>query len=175
MKVIALSLLAAFPNPLKALHLPHVARHDVVVEDSRTAGWRITARQDRFASATPTCTLRRGSMSVQRGVVVFSFPRSTDTANAQFRLDDGALQTAGSVAVEVAGAGVQLVTPDLKNPSSGRVAIPLRVVEAAHKVSIRPNTRSSHRDFILDGLPTALEAAKTLGCAPSNLPAAKTP
>lgn len=165
---VALALLSALSHPFAGLS-PH-PRGDVQASHYRLEGWRLDVRKDQFSGLT-SCKLQRGDVLLERGVAVFQFRRSVDTANALFRLDEGQPQTAGSVAVEAAGLGAQLRTGNLKNPSDGRVTIPYRVIGGARLVSIRPNPRTSHRDFNLVGLPAAVGAAQAQGCDITPTPA----
>lgn len=160
-KLVTVALLAAFPNPFGGLHIMH--RGDVQTTRYGVQGWRLDVRNDRFSGQT-SCTVRKGDVTVRHGVAVFQFRRSVDTANAQFRIDQGPAQSVGSVVVEAAGLGASVAGGDLRNPSGGRVAIPLRLVSDAHQVSIRPNARGGRREFNLSGLAAAQDAARTQGC-----------
>lgn len=156
-----LALLAALTNPFSSFHLPH--RGDVQQNRERIEGWRLEVAQDRFDGRT-RCELRRGAVSVRHGVASFTFGRATPTAAAEFRIDAGPPQKAADVAEEAAGLGAAIAGDDLRNPSGGRVAIPLRLLTQARQVSIRPHPRSAHRDFDLGGLDTALARGQVQGC-----------
>ena len=67
----------------------------------------------------------------------------------------------------MAGHGVALNGENLRYPAEGRVAIPLRLLQTAHVVAIRPNMGRPQDRFDLTGLSAALEAAQRQGCAPS--------
>lgn len=163
---IATAVLLSLPNPLAGVHLPH---GDITTRHYGLQGWRIDVRKDRFSNET-TCRLHRGSVSVEHGVVLFRLGSGANTAAAQFRIDDGPMQTAGSVAVESAGLGQAMTVRSLTNPSGGNVAIPLRLVEGAHEVSIRPDPKSRHRTYRLNGLSAAAQAARDQGCDSNPAP-----
>ncbi len=162
MTPLILSAVAALAGPF-SLHLGH-ARGEVQTTVSKVQGWRIEQRRDRFQETT-SCRLQRGAMTMERSVMVFRFPRSVDTAEAKFRIDGGPLQSAGDVAVEVAGQGTALTGENLRHPGEGRVALPVRLLRTAQVVAIQPNARRRHRDFDLAGLSAAIEASHRQGCA----------
>lgn len=160
----ALALIGAIHNPFSGLHLPSFHSHaDVQTSRYGLQGWRIDVRHDRFAGRT-RCVIHRGDVSSEHGVVAFHFHHWIDTANAEFRIDGQQAQPVGTVVVEVAGLGERLETSNITNPSGGKVALPLRLVEGARVVSIRPNARSNHRDFDLKGFGAAVAAARVQGC-----------
>lgn len=138
-------------------------RHDVRAQHYRVDGWRLELWDDRFTGQT-TCRIERSNVVYSQGIVTFRFGHNVDTANALFRLDDGSVHTAGSVAVEAAGMGAKLSGPNLTNPSNGEVHIPADDLGDTLKVSIKPNNRMGHRVFDLTGLSHALEAAKARRC-----------
>ena len=164
MTPLILSMVAALASPFSFGHGRTAGEIQTTI--SRVQGWRIEMRRDRFLD-TSSCRLRRGPMTLDRGVMVFHFPRAVDTAAADFRIDGGAAQSVGAVGVEVAGHGVALTGDNLRYPGDGRVAIPVRLLRSAQVVAIRPNAGRRHRTFDLTGLNAALEASQRQGCAPS--------
>jgi hypothetical protein len=138
-------------------------RPDLKVQHYRVAGWRLEVRQDRFIG-TATCTIQRSGVTYGHGLLTFRFGQRVDTANALFRVDDGPLRSAGSVAVKAAGLGARFDGPNLANPSNGEVHIPSDDLGPALSVSIKPNSRMTHQTFNLTGLSSAIEAAKAKGC-----------
>jgi hypothetical protein len=158
---LASALLLSLPNPFAGLHFPH---RDFHTAHYGVAGWRLDVTEDRFAGVR-TCRIHRGDVRVENRVAVFRFGSSTNTANAEFRIDGGPLRSAGSVAVEAAGLGEAMSGGDLKNPSAGRVALPLRMLTSAREVSIRPAPHSKHKRFDVAGLGAAASAAAGQGCA----------
>lgn len=167
--VVTLAFLAALPNPFR--DLPFFHPHDVHTSRYGIQGWRLDVHKDGFAEHT-ACELQRGPVSVRRGVATFRFGDGVDTANAVMRVDGGPPQNVGLHAVEAAGLGAPMLGGDLGNPSGGRVAVPLRLVAGAHEVDLRPVKWHDHRQFKLDGLEAALQAAQGQGCdiAPQTPP-----
>ena len=160
----ALALIGALHNPFAGVHLPGIGGHgDVQTRHYGLQGWRIDVRRDAFDGRT-RCVIHRDEVSSEHGAVAFHFHHWVDTANAEFRVDGLPAQSVGSVAVEVAGLGEPLRTANINNPSGGKVALPLRLVESAKVVSIRPNAHGKHRDFNLAGFGAAIAAARGQGC-----------
>ncbi len=126
-------------------------------------GWRLRLRRDAFTGAT-RCELNAGGARFAGGVVTFSFGPSVDTANALFRVDGGAVRSAGEVGPEAAGLGAALLSSNTRNPSNGRVIIPWSQLKAAERVDVRPNSRAAPRGFGLVELRVAVEQARTYGC-----------
>ena len=145
---------------------------DIKQQSVTVSGWRLDMKRDGFADST-SCVLRRHQIEVAGGVVTFYFRGGVDTANAQVRIDGAPAQPSNRYALEVADQGVPLGGSDLRNPSGGRVNIPLRVLVDARSVSVRPNLASRHRTYSLAGLPRAVAAAQSQGCAiaPPTAPA----
>jgi hypothetical protein len=164
-----LALMSAVTNPFSDIHMPSVHlpsfHHPADAQTTHygVKGWRLDVRKDSFSRST-TCVIHRDEVSAAHGVVTFRFHEWTDTANAEFRVDALAPQRIGAVDVEVAGLGAPLRGKDATNPSGGKVSLPLRLVEGAHVVAIRPNVHSNHRDFPLDGFGAAIAAARGQGC-----------
>jgi hypothetical protein len=103
-------------------------------------------------------------MVYRHGVLTFSFAPSVDTANALYRVDQGAVQPAGLVATEAAGLGAAFKSQNMKNPSNGRVHIPTAYLQTAQTVTIRPNSQRRAKTFRLTGFGSVLSAARTKGC-----------
>lgn len=141
---------------------------EVEAQDSTLpSGWRLSQTRDVFTGAG-ACALESRNVRYGGGVVTFSFGRRTDTANALFRVDDGPIRSAGEVGPEVAGLGGSFLTRNTDNPSDGRVRLPWSKLKSAGRVDIRPNSRSVHRAFPLDGLNAALGEARGAGCTDLN-------
>ncbi len=157
--IAALALLGGLFQP--AAYEP--GNHDVQVRHYHVSGWRLEVRRDRFDGRT-VCWLERPHMVYANGVVTFSLGHAIDTANAQYRLDNGPDESVGSVAVEAAGLGAQFTTTNFENPTDGRVNIPLDQLGEAHRIWIKPNDKMAHRAFDLAGLSQAIEVAKGRGC-----------
>jgi hypothetical protein len=156
-----LALLAGLPNPLAGFHGPRGG--DIQRSSQDVAGWRLEAKRDAFAGRT-ACRLQRDGATYERGVITFRFAPNVNTAQAEFRVDAGTVQSAGAVAVEAAGLGARLHPDRASNDSGGLVAIPARLLLGAKSVLVRPNAKLAHREFNLRGLPTALDAARKGGC-----------
>jgi hypothetical protein len=139
------------------------SRPDLQVQHYRVTGWRLEVRRDRFTDVA-ACTIQRSDITYDRGLLTFRFGHRIDTANALFRVDDGPVRTAGSVAVKAAGMGARFNGPNLANPSDGEVHIPADDVAQAARISIKPNSKMTHRTFDLTGLSNAIETAKAKGC-----------
>lgn len=157
--VAAMALLSGIPNIGDLFH----QNPDQRVEKSRVMGWNLEVTQDRFTNKT-ACKIEKLATLYKHGVITFQFGHDVNTANAQFRVDDGPARDASSVALEAAGLGARLSVGNLKNPSDGAVNIPASVLAGAHQVSIRADRRSGHRVFDLAGLSQALEAAREKSC-----------
>ena len=138
-------------------------RHDLQVQHARVAGWRLEVRHDRFTNQT-SCVIQKDHITYDHGVVTFALGSRVDTANATYRLDSGPVSPAGNVAVEAAGLGARFDSQNLANPSNGDVHIPARDLGAASAISIRANTRMTHRVFDLTGLSHAFDAARARNC-----------
>ena len=166
--LLAIALLAPFhlsapPNPFRPFKPG--PRSEVRTEQARLdGGWRLSRTQDSF-SGIVACRLEAQQVRFGGGVVTFSFGRRTDTANALFRVDGGPVRSIGQVGPEAAGLGAAIRSSNnTANPSDGRVVIPWSQLKSAARVDVRPNARSYHRTFMLDGLRTALDAARARGC-----------
>jgi hypothetical protein len=143
---------------------PHHGPGDQYISRSRVDHWRLEVRDDRF-TGVKTCVLRRSRMTYVHGVVTFRLGDKVDTANALFRLDNGVVHTAGSVAVRAAGLGARFSSPNLNNPSGGEVHIPADDLRGVRMISIQANPRTWHQNFDLRGFDDALAAAGAKGCA----------
>ena len=138
-------------------------RGEVSVKHYLLRPWAIEVRSDRFTGKT-VCTIRNHDIAYDRGVVTFSFRRSVDTADAAYRIDQGPLERAVLVAPEAAALGARLESPNLTNPSDGRVHIPASYLKSAASIAIKPNSRAHSRAFTLKGFGDALAAIKGQGC-----------
>ncbi len=136
---------------------------DRVVERAQVGPWRLEVAHDGFTGKT-LCVVRNGDMTYHHGVMTFDFGGGTDTAEAQFRLDDGPPVKTVILASQAAGLGARFGSNDLRNPSGGVVHIPASALGQAQQISIRPGERADHRVFSLGGLPEALDAARAKGC-----------
>ncbi len=154
--VLALSLLGAVFQ----------SQGDTHIERYTASDWRVEVKQDRF-TGHKHCTATTHGMVYDRGVVTFHFSSGTDTANALFKIDDGVLRTAGSVAVEAAGLGANFSSKNTQNPSNGEVHIPMSYLLSATMVAIKPNDKAVHRDFNLHGLSAVLATMQSRGCGVS--------
>ena len=141
-----------------------LGRHrDLQIEHYRVTRWGLEVRRNHFTGQT-ACTLRRPGITYAHGVITFSFGHKINTANANFRVDNGSVRTVSSVAIEAASLGAQFNGPDLANPSRGEVHIPAAYVQNSTTVSIQPNDTITHRSFDLRGFSHALGEAKKQGC-----------
>jgi hypothetical protein len=136
---------------------------DKKTEHLRVGNWGLDVVQDRFTGSIG-CEIRKSAITYRHGVVVFQFGHNVDTANAEFRVDNGPARPVSSVTVEAAGLGARFGSDNLDNPSDGVVNIPASVISNARQVSIRPNARSNHRTFDLTGLAQAVVAARSHRC-----------
>jgi len=127
-------------------------------------GWTLVVEKDRFSGDVQCRGLGRG-MTYKDGVLTFHMGRSVNTAQAEFRLDQGPAKAAGDFAVEAAGRGAAFRTDNLLNPSGGLVHLPIETVRPATTVSIRADRDRRARTYRLRGLERTLEAAKAQGCA----------
>ena len=159
-----------------ALGLPHIPRPPYpfnafkpgrpeprAAEAQLAGGWRLQLRRDSFTDTT-RCQLNGSGARFSGGVVTFSFGRRVDTANALFRVDGGAVRSAGEVGPEAAGLGAALLSSNTYNPSDGRVIIPWSQLKAAGRIDIRPNSRATPRAFGVGALRDAVEQARAYGC-----------
>jgi len=139
---------------------------DIQIDRFTTSDWRVEVKQDRF-TGKKHCTATNHDMVYDRGVLTFHFSPNIDTANAVFRIDDGAVRTAGSVAVEAAGLGANFSSKNTRNSSNGEVHIPVVYLSSATTVAIKPNDKAAHRDFKLRGLSEVLTTMQSRGCGVS--------
>jgi hypothetical protein len=143
-----------------------VLRRSANVEQVRSApakGWTLTVRRDRFTDEK-SCIVRSRGVRYRDGVLTFQFGPSVDTANAVYRLDNGAARSVGAVAVESAGRGASFLTSNTSNPSAGLVRLPVSEVQGHQGVAIRPSAKARVRNFSLVGFDVALTAAGAKGC-----------
>jgi hypothetical protein len=157
--VAAMALLSGLPNIGTLLH----HNPDQRVEQSRVMGWRLEVTRDSFANTT-VCKIDKSAILYKHGVVTFQLGHGVNTANAQFRVDDGPARDTSSVALQAAGLGAVLRPGKLPNPSDGAVNIPAAILAGARQISIRSDSGSGHRNFNLSGLSEALEVAKGKNC-----------
>lgn len=141
---------------------PHNATQ-TTVERQHQKGWTLEIRHDAFAGVTQ-CRISGHDVELVHGVATFRFHHWVDTSHALFRIDDGPTVSSQTVAPEAAALGAALWTNDLSNPSDGQVHIPAARLDAAHAVTIRPNTRAGVRTFALAGLAELRASAKAHGC-----------
>jgi hypothetical protein len=127
--------------------------------------WTLRTRPDAFAQET-SCRLVRGRATWERGVVVFHLGAKVNSAGAVYRIDDGAPISAAADQPAVAALGFAIWRDNLANPSAGVVQIPAAKLANAHLVTIEPRTHALRTySFPVDGLATAVDAAKAKGCS----------
>lgn len=143
----------------------HAPPKDVTFEKFRVApGWVLEVRRDRFLNAS-TCVVRSRRVSYASGLVTFQFDGKLNTAEAVYRIDQGPPRAAADVAVASAGLGARHFTGNLRNPSGGRVFLPMSQLEAASMLEVRPNPKKRSRAFKLQGLQAGVAEARRQQCA----------
>jgi hypothetical protein len=132
-------------------------------------GWRAEVKTDRFTNST-TCRLKRGSISVQDGMVVFGLGDKANTARAVYRLDSGQAHSVHTISSDAVTDGRPIALVHLDNPSGGKVFMPFSILETTNKVYIRASADEQPRAFDIRGLGQAAAAliAKT-SCDPLNI------
>jgi hypothetical protein len=140
-----------------------LGRRDILIQNTRVAGWRLEVRRDRFTGES-RCVLRKPGVTYGVGLITFRFAADVDTANALLRTDTGPPRRVGLWAVEAAGLGARFDGPNLSNPSNGEVHVPAAELGSTRRVLIRPNERVAPRTFDVTGLSRAIEASKARGC-----------
>jgi hypothetical protein len=145
------------PPPAAAEIRHHGAQH------GRTGQWELTVRRDDFAGQV-RCHLRGRRMSVERTAMVFQLPGGRNTFDAAYRIDDAPAVSWRVNAMTLAADGVQFNHADLNNPSRGRVAIPLALLDGAGSVTIRATPGAPPARFDLHDLPAAVMAMRAAGC-----------
>lgn len=129
----------------------------------RAKGWHYDHVKDRFAGGE-SCTLRRGDIEISRGFATFSLGRDVDTADAQYRVDNGPVKPWRTLAPRLVAAGVKIQDDSLTNPSRGQVILPLDDIIAGREVDIRPAGRGNPRRFKLISMAPAVDLAALRGC-----------
>lgn len=147
-------------------NIPFVTTEPQVRRYTPAPGWVLKVADDRFGGVK-TCTLRRGRISYANKVVTFHLGSRVNTAQARFRLDNGAVRSAGEVAVQAAGRGAGLRTTNLRNPSGGKVHIPAEFVVNGQSLAIHAGPGARVRTFNLRGLAASVDVAKAQGCVES--------
>jgi hypothetical protein len=146
------------------LLLPSLGRAAIVKHAHHHLGpWSLTLATDRF-SGLRTCKLSRKGVDYERSALVFHLPRKIDTADAIYRIDNGAPFAAAKDLPELARQGFALENDDLANPSGGLVRIPTDRLGLARTVSIETRPRVRLFSFRIDGFASALATAREAGC-----------
>lgn len=138
---------------------------DVRREHHHVGPWTITVIQARFAGRTQ-CTLTARRMDFERGALVIHLPRKADTFDAVYRIDGGPPRSVRADAQELASLGFALHNDDLANPSGGLVRIPAHALTGAARVAVQAKPGAPVRQFRVDSLEPALDAARAAGCGP---------
>jgi hypothetical protein len=126
-------------------------------------GWRYDLVRDRFAGGE-SCRMRRGPIALAGGFATFSLGKQVDTADAQFRIDNGPVKPWRTLAPRLVAAGLTIQDDSLANPSRGQVILPLADIIAGREVDIRPAGRQNPQRFRLTSLAPAVDLAALRGC-----------
>ena len=129
----------------------------------RVGAWTVRAHTDRFTQRS-TCAVARPRVRYERQALVLQLPARLDTSAAVYRIDDGPVISVGADAMELVRLGFALHDDDLANPSGGRVTVPASRLGGAHTIRVEAGPRGAVYTFKVDGLASALDAGRSLGC-----------
>jgi hypothetical protein len=162
--LLTLALVSVLPWLPFGHHATAAAPANPAQSHSRIAGWTLSVRRDPFVGSA-VCQLYRGRASYERQALVLRLPPRTDTAAAVYRVDGGAPTPVFADRAAIASLGFALWRDQLDNPSGGLVRIPYAKLTAAHQVQLETRLRGRIWSFPLDGLPAAVAAEHSAGCA----------
>ena len=155
MLLFALALVLPSLSGWPSLHQPHLWHS--------SAAWRLTVAQNRFDGSI-SCSIARRGASYVPGAVVLQLDPTTDTSQAEYRVDDGAPRVAVHL-LEALGVpkkgGLNIA---VFNPSRGQIMVPEGEVLNAREVEVQTNPRYPIIYFRVDGLSKALSQAASAGC-----------
>jgi hypothetical protein len=126
-------------------------------------GWVLSVHKHVF-SGTTQCKLQKGRASYGRDAVVFDLGRRVDTADAIYRIDDGAPMRSRDDQMIIAERGFSLTSDSLDNPSAGLVRIPVERLQSAQVVRIEAQDNDHPMTFRISGLSAALVQSRGAGC-----------
>lgn len=127
--------------------------------------WTIAIRSDRFTGVA-TCTAMTRGVHVKDGLAVFELGSTVDTSNALYRLDLGPARLARGADIAERTAYDSGRTDNLGNPSSGRVVLPIALLNGVRRVDIRGEDPHHVATFDVSALAKALAAETAAGCQP---------
>ncbi len=156
-----LALIAALMFPLP---WSHGAAHPA---PRPAGGWTVTAKTDPFTGGH-VCHLAKRGVDYERQALVLHLSDHVDTADAVYRIDNGAPNLVSADQMELARLGFALHNDDLSNPSGGLVRVPERRVMSAAEVSVETAAFRRPVKFKIGGFAEALDAARKAGCAPGD-------
>lgn len=96
---------------------PWAAPPTVAVKTGEVKHWRYERVSDQFAG-TERCRLSRGSVEVDGRVVRLRLGAGVDTADAEYRIDDGPVRTWRYDIPSLVAAGVAVRSDNLANPAA---------------------------------------------------------
>jgi len=139
--------------------------HPQVRETTRhVGGWTLRIDKDAFTGQA-SCWIGKQDIEFQRDSLVFHLGHETDTSDAYFRVDDGAVRSVRETTLEDERRGVYRNGGPLENPSGGLVALPAPDLAGARRVYIRATPRHMPRVFDVSRLADVLAAGDRAGCA----------
>ena len=160
----AMALVSDLHPPSWLAHPVAFMRHENAPDRrDRIGQWALDVKRDSF-TGTVSCSLKAPRMSFDRAAVTFQFSPRTETFDAVYRVDAGPALSWRISAMALAAHGVRLQNDDALNPSGGRVILPYSAVVGAKTVWIRPGPKARPRPFTIEGLSTAVAAARQAGC-----------
>ncbi len=143
--------------------MPHSDPHAVSVRRTRLGAWTLVQTIDPFLKAT-NCELYSDDVLYENGVVVFQFPRHTQTYDAVYSLNGTAPVSWRINALELARKGASFSSDDVENPSGGQVSIPFSVLSKSVTITVRPNATGKSHTLRLAPLLGARAKALLMGC-----------
>jgi hypothetical protein len=129
----------------------------------RVRPWTIEVRTDRFTGLT-ACSARMKGVRLEGTLAVFDLGRDVDASDALYRLDLGAAHSARGSNITERTAYSSVQTPDVENPSGGRIALPIAELAGVKRIDIRPNPKHYVQTYDISALPKVLDAESAAGC-----------
>ncbi len=132
---------------------------------SHVGGWTLRMERNSFSGAS-ACSLTNHKAAYRHGVLVLQLGEAVDSADAVYRIDEGAPISTRDDELSLALQGIAVHADSLLTASGGLVRIPGVRLLGARSVRVQANSRRAPVAFAIAGLGEALDRAKAAGCAP---------